>query len=396
MDRPSNARDGAPSRRRILRALSGTGLAYLPFGLASNSHAATEPAADANVLLLGRLLPRSSKPFAPMATQRSDGADAYIAQVNATGGIGGRRIVVKDRDDGYSAEQAAREIQALIATDKVFAVFGAFGTPTLPVVLGAVDKAGVPLVGAASISNEARQPARTWVFPVRVSAAEEAAATVKHQLTLGTRRFVVLSSKEAYGPSGAAAYASALRRADIELHEVAFSATDDAGQVARKVLQARPEVLLISVLPKPFGAVARAFKDAGGAARTFGLSVIRVEDLRAELGPLAAGICLSQPVPAPHNRTSPLASEYRQLLAKHVPGAQPSYHGLESFLEAKVLVEGLRRAGPQPTRQALVRALETMKGQDFGGVQVRYGEGDRTGSTFSELVMLGAGDALVR
>ncbi|MEN9492561.1 MAG: hypothetical protein RJA63_3010 [Pseudomonadota bacterium] len=330
------------------------------------------------------------------AEQRANGADACIAHVNAAGGVGGRRILVKDRDDGYGAEQAAREIQALIEVDQVLAVLGAFGTPTLPKVILAVDKAGVPLVGAASISDEARQPPRTWVFPVRVSAVQEASATVKHQLTIGARRFLVLSSKEAYGPSGAAAYASALRQNGLEVQEVAFAATDDPRQVAGRVLQAQPEVLLISVLPKPFAAVARAYRGAGGAARTFGLSVIRIEDLRTELGPLATGICLSQPVPAPMSRTSPLASEYRQLLAKYIPGAQPSYHGLEGFLEAKVMVEGLRRAGKRPTRQLLARALETLKGQDFGGVHVRYSEGDRTGSTFSELVMLGADGALVR
>jgi hypothetical protein len=65
-------------------------------------------------------------------------------------------------------------------------------------------------------------------------------------------------------------------------------------------------------------------------------------------------------------------------------------HALEGNVEARVLVEGLKRAGPEPTRAKLVFALESMAPHDFGGVLVRYGAGDRTGSTFSDLVMLGA------
>jgi len=364
--------------------------------LAPLTRAAGQAGNDAGAILIGRLLPRTSPAFAGMATQRAEGADAYIAHVNATGGVGGRRIAIRDRDDGYSTEQAAREVQQLIDRDQVFAILGAFGTPTVPAVLKAVEKAGVPLVGAASISNEARRPPRKWVFPVRISAFEEAAATVRHQMTLGARRFLVLSSKEAYGPSGAAAYVNAVRNAGLPVQEVAFAISDDPRHIADQLVQARPEVLLISVLPKPFASVTREYRAAGGAARTFGLSVIRIEDLTTELGPLAAGMALSQPVPAPLSRTKPLANEYRQLLSKYVPRAAPSYHGLEGFLEAKVMVEGLRQAGPRASREQFVQALEALKARDFGGVTVRYGNGDRTGSMFSELIMLGANGAVVR
>jgi ABC-type branched-subunit amino acid transport system substrate-binding protein len=380
----------ARSRRRLLKLVAGgTAASVLPW-------AAAQTALTAESISIGRLLPRSSAAFGEMARQRADGADACIAHVNATGGIGGRRLVINDRDDGYSAAQAAREIDQLIVTDKVFAVLGAFGTPTLPAVIQAVERAGVPLVGAASLSNEARLPPRKWVFPVRVSAATEARATVRHQVTLGARRFVVLSSKEAYGPSGAVAYVNALQQEGLAVQEVSFAASDDPRLVAGRLLEARAEVLLISVVPKMFGPVLRAYRAAGGAARILGLSVIRIEDLRAELGPLAVGIGLSQPVPTPASRTSPLANEYRQLLARYKPGTEPSYHGLEAFLEARVMVEGLRRAGASPTREQLVRALESFKPVDVGGVLVRYAEGDRTGSTFSELVMIGAQGTLIR
>lgn len=349
-----------------------------------------------NAIRIGRVLPYGVPAFASMARQRAQGADACMAHANASGGIAGQRIVVLDRDDGYDAARAARETQSLLAQDGVFALLGAFGTPTVPAVIEVAERMGAPLVGASSIANDARQPPRRWIFPVRVSAVEEAAATVRHQLTLGAQRFLVLTSREAYGPSGSAAYTSALRQAGQKFGELTFEAGDDAKRVAAQLLQARPEVIFISVLPKPFAGVLRAYRNGGGAARIFGLSVIRAEDLRAELGPLAVGIGLSQPVPAPTSSTSVLASEYRAHLARLDPAAQPSFHGLESYLEARVLVEGLRRAGPRATREQLVRALESFRPLDLGGLLVRYGAGDRTGSTFSELVMLGSGRSIVR
>lgn len=378
------------TRRRLLRGVAALGSC----SVAAPELRAADQTSDA--IRIGRVLPHSVPAFAAMAQQRAQGADACVAHINASGGIHGRRIVVLDRDDGYDAVRAARETRSLLTQDHVFALLGAFGTPTVPAVIEVAESVGVPLVGAASIANDARQPPRRWVFPVRVSAALEAAATVRHQTTLGAQRFVLLTSREAYGPSGATAYASALRQAGLTFKELAFGADDDAKQVVAQLLQARPEVIFISVLPRPFASVLRAYRERGGAARIFGLSVIRVEDLRAELGPQASGIGLSQPVPAPNSPTSALAAEYRAHLSRLDPAALPSFHGLEGYLEARVLVEGLRRAGPRATREQLVRALESFRPLELGGLLVRYGPGDRTGSTFSELVMLGSGTSIVR
>lgn len=346
---------------------------------------------------VGRLSPQSSKLFGAMARQHADGADVYIADVNARGGVAGRRIVVTDRDDGYSAERAQSEVTALIESDKVFAVMGAFGTPTLPTVMKATDGAGVPLIGANDVADDARRPARRYVFPVRASVFAEAVASVKHQATIGAKRFVVLSCKESFGPAGAAAYVAALSQAGFAAPEVTFSATsDDPKLVAKRLMDAQPEAILVSALPKAFAAVAREYIGLRGKAVMMGLSAIRIDDLRAELGPLAAGIVLAQSLPSPFSAASVLSNEYRRLMSIYKPSVEVSYFGLEGFLEAKVLVEGLRRAGAKLTRERLVSALEGMADHDLGGLFARYGKGIRTGVTFVELVMLKSDGSILR
>jgi branched-chain amino acid transport system substrate-binding protein len=373
---------------RLTRRAASAAIVSLGFG--ARQAFAEEAGVTSATVTIGRVMPTGSPAFGPMARQHAGGADACIAAVNAQGGLNGRRIVLRDRDDGYDAARAREQTRALIEDDKVFALLGAVGTPTLPPIMEVAERHGVPLVGAASVGNEARLPPRKLVFPVRMSAVGEASAIVRHQATVGSRRFAVLSSKEAYGPAGAEAFGVALRDAGFAGTNVAFGFGDDPRRVARQLFDAAPDVVLISVVPRPFAAVARQFEALGGHPRMFGLSVIRIEDLSAELGGLAEGIALSQVLPSPTSHSSLLAADFRRALAAHAPSALPSYHALEGYLEARVLVEGLRRAGADLTRSRLVSALESMAPHDFGGVPVRYGPADRTGSTFSDLVMLAA------
>jgi len=61
-----------------------------------------------------------------------------------------------------------------------------------------------------------------------------------------------------------------------------------------------------------------------------------------------------------------------------------------------VLVEGLRRAGPAPTRAKLVKALESMDNFDLGGTSVNYSPSNRIGSRFVEVTVIGTSGKLLR
>ncbi|HSW19113.1 MAG TPA: ABC transporter substrate-binding protein [Ramlibacter sp.] len=324
------------------------------------------------------------------------GADACIARINASGGIHGRRIRLLDRDDGYRAEKAAATADELLQQQRVFAMLGAFGTPTLPAIMDRAGAAGAPLVGANSLTNEARQPFKRHVFPVRAASLAEAAHVVRHQRTLAIDHFAVLTSTEAYGPPGAAAYLAALQSAGVRpVAHIAFSAKDDPAAVAQALHAGAPQSLLIAALPKPFAAVLAHYRKLGGAAQGIAFSAMRIEDIASALGPMAAGLGLSQPVPAPTRQGVPLVHDYRSALSAVSSTEAPSYNGLEGYLEARVLAEGLRRTGRTLTRESLVAALESLRHHDFGGVAVHYSPVDRTGSTYMDIVLLGRRGELV-
>jgi branched-chain amino acid transport system substrate-binding protein len=175
-----------------------------------------------------------------------------------------------------------------------------------------------------------------------------------------------------------------------------FGTGEDPLAVARKIQQAQPQALLAAALPKPFAAVLKQYRAIGGTAQAFGFSAMRIDELQAELGEQAAGVVLTQVAPAPTRRLIPIVIDYQDTLQKFAPQLKPSYHGLDAFLEARILVEALRAAGKRPTRSLVVAALEGMKNRDFGGVIVRYGPNDRTGSTYVDLLMLSAANKTVQ
>ena len=105
------------------------------------------------------------------------------------------------------------------------------------------------------------------------------------------------------------------------------------------------------------------------------------------LGENARGVIVTQVTPAPKSLTTQLGQELGKL-AKH-EGMTVSYSAMEGYMAAKVLVEGLRRAGPNLTRERFIQALESIRDYDLGGVVVSFGPKDHTGSEYVETTIIG-------
>lgn len=375
------------SRRSMLMSMAAPALVH--------TQARAESGVGEQEILIGRTTP-ASPPITAMTMQRRMGADACIAAVNAAGGVHGRRIRVIDRDDAYDPVRADANVRELIDSVGVFAMLGAYGTHTLPTIMSRVELAGVPLVGAVTLGRDDRNPSKRFVFPVRVSAQSETAHIVKHQRTLNVQRFAILASTEGYGPQGAVEFAEALKAVGVEPVAVINLGFQDAGEAAaRQLIETDTQAILASTLPPTLLKVLRPYRAEGGIAKALGFSSMRVEDLVSVLGPYCSGVGLSEAVPVPTRTSVTLVKQFQAALRAYARDAAPSYLGLDGYLEARVLVEGLQRAGRGLTRIGLVEALEGLGYHDFGGVNVRYGRGDRTGSTFVELVMLGGNGRIV-
>jgi len=115
------------------------------------------------------------------------------------------------------------------------------------------------------------------------------------------------------------------------------------------------------------------------------LSPVGTEQLTLELGPESRGIGVTQVVPFPWSNVVSVVREYQKLSDKGVY----SYYGMEGYLMAKTMVEGLTRSGRDLTRENLVNSLESLNNADLGGYRINFGPASRLGSHMVELTVIG-------
>lgn len=351
-------------------------------------------------IVVGQVAPLSGV-LATTGQQMVLGGRVYFDWINAQGGIHGEKIRVVVADDGYKVDETLRLTRELVADAQVVALFGFAGTANIAQLLndGVLAQAGIALVAPYTGGEPLRTPFNPWIFHVRAGYADEAEHMVKQLTTQGIRRVAVLYQDDAFGKAGLAGVEAALRRRQLEVATAApyERNTDQVETAVRQVLAAQAQAVIMVAVNKPAAAFVRQYREAGGGGQLFNISVVDPAEL-VKLAGLqhARGLGISQVVPYPYQGTLPAVREFQRLLRQYAPGAEVNYTNFEEFLGAKVLVEALRRAGPKPTRAAVIRALESLTALDLGGVRVGFSRDDRIGSRFVEVTVIGSAGRLLK
>jgi len=324
------------------------------------------------------------------------GASLYFDHVNAQGGVNGRKIVLKTLDDGYEPARAAENTKKLINDDKVFALFGYVGTPTSQASLPIFTEAKVPFVGAFTGAELLRNPLNRYIFNVRASYFDETEAIVQHLTAMSIDRIGVFYQNDAYGQAGLAGVERALKKRNLN---VAAKGTvernsSDVKKAVADMSKAQPQAIVMIGAYKGCAAFVREMKAAGSSPTFWNVSFVGSKALAKELGDEGRGVQISQVVPFPWDSSVPVVKEYRKLIED--AKAEPGFGTLEGFIAAKVMVEGLRRAGKKLDREAFIKAMETLDAYDVGGFRVSYGPENHNGSKFVDLTIISRGEKFVR
>lgn len=343
-------------------------------------------------LLLGQSAPLSG-PSAQLGLEYRQGAEAWFAEINRRGGIHGRPVQLISRDDRYEPALTVRNTQQLIERDRVLALFGYVGTPTTKAVLPDVTARGIPLVAPLTGAQLLRQPQRPSVFNMRASYQAEIDRIVDDLVGAARHRIAVLHQADAFGDDGLAATVKALKRHGLRPVATAPVQRNSTqlSEAARQLIAANPNgVVIIAAYPSS-AAFSRELQQRQHRAQLMNVSFVGTRGLQDSLaGGQANGIGISQVVPFPWNRRVPVVAEYQRLMRELHGHTTYSFTSLEGFLAAKLISEGLRRAGPNPSQAALVRALESIDDLDLGGYRLSLGRNDRQASDFVELSFLGS------
>ncbi|MBL8348502.1 MAG: ABC transporter substrate-binding protein [Rubrivivax sp.] len=317
------------------------------------------------------------------------GMKLYIDQVNAAGGVNGRRIVVKTVDDenrNATAEANARKL----LDEGVFILFGAIeGGPSTAVMKVAAERK-VPFFGPMAGPPALRRPYQEWVFPVRAEHRDEFRALMAWGKSLGLKTVGFFHVDGANGKEHLQNVTLIAKELDMQLVlSVPFKADTsdtDLDTMVRKIREAKPDMLFNHGSAGLYEKLVAKGMKAGATTRFVAVNSGSSQIARG-LGPLAQGMVFAQVVPSPWERKREITREYQEAARKADPKAEFSYGGLEGFLTAKALVMGLRAAGRDLSRASFVKAL---KGStfDLGGVKTQYTSTEHVGSRFVDLSMV--------
>jgi branched-chain amino acid transport system substrate-binding protein len=171
------------------------------------------------------------------------------------------------------------------------------------------------------------------------------------------------------------------------------SGSREVEPAARAIAKAAPRVVIMG-LAHAAPVFVRALRAAGGRCAVFGLSAgLTPANLQA-LDDVSRGLTFSIVVPSPFVTRHEIVRRYRTHMREFGSGDY-SLAGLEGYVNALVLTEGLRRAGRAPSRAAVLAALESIESLDLGGMRVGFGKGQREGSSFVDVAVIGEGGAIL-
>lgn len=336
-----------------------------------------------------------SGPAEELGKEMKAGAEAYFDAINKSGGINGRKIKLVSLDDGYEPDRAKANTQKLINEDKVLALFGYVGTPTSNASLPVFTEAKVPFIGAFTGAQSLREPYNRYIFNVRASYFDETEEIVGHLVQQGIKNIAVFYQNDAYGKAGLAGVEKAMAKRNLKIAAtgtVERNTTDVAKAVQELAKSKTGAVIMISAY-KSCAAFIKAMKFAGGLQQFWNVSFVGSKALANELGDEGRGVQISQVVPFPWSDINPIVRDYQ----KRIGGPEKfSFTSLEGFIAAKVLVEGLKRAGKNPTRESLVDGLSSMGKTDLGGFTVNYTPSNHNGSSFVDLTIISKGGTFKR
>jgi ABC-type branched-subunit amino acid transport system substrate-binding protein len=324
------------------------------------------------------------------------GATLYFNVVNARGGVNGRKIVLKTLDDGYESTRAAENTKKLIQQEKVFALFGYVGTPTSQASLPIFTEAKVPFVGPFTGAELLRTPVNPYIFNVRASYWDETEAIVQHLTAMSVNRIAVFYQNDSYGLAGLTGVERALKKRNLEIvaKGTVERNTVEVKKAIEEINKAKPQAVVMISAYKSCAAFIKDMKKAGANPTFWNVSFVGSKALAKELDKEGRGVQISQVVPFPWDGSVPVVREYQKLMAE--AKAEPGFGTLEGYIAAKVMVEGLRRAGKRLDRESFIRAMETIQDYDVGGFKVSYGPGKRSGSQFVDLTIISKEQKFVR
>ncbi len=330
-----------------------------------------------------------SGPVAAGVKETTDGAMLWIDAVNARGGVNGQKIELISMDDKFEPPLAAANAKVLIEQKNVLALFLNRGTPHTEGIIPLLEANNIALVAPSTGAMVLHQPVKKQIFNVRATYQREAEKAILHLHTIGITRIVVVHADDSFGLDGLEGAKKGLAKAGIDAILVikADRGKPDYTKIIPPIVDKEAQAVLWIASGNAVADGVKALRVAKSAAQVVTLSNNASTGFIKSLGNDSRGVIVTQVLPSEHSVAYGFVKDANEL-AK-AKGQEVSPAVLEGFAAARVLVEALRRAGPNPTRKSVEAALENMHKFDLGGLEIAYSPEHHTGLDFADLSIIG-------
>lgn len=354
-------------RRRFLK--QGLAASLLASG-ATGSRA--EPGVGAQTLTFGTSIPLTG-PLGGAGTELAAGVRAAFAAVNRAGGVHGRELRLEVLDDAYQPQRTVQNIRQLLDSERCLAMVSLLGTPNVAAAAPILEQQGVPVVGMLTGAGALRRPESRHLFHVRASYAQETERVVEMLAGSGLQRLAVVYLDNAFGKDILGNAQRVLEGSRMGLSGSHALAVDGANAeaVADAVIAGRPAAVLLGTTGTASTALIKALRSRQAGLPLAGISVTVIGSELPKLGTALKGMALTQVMPDPEREKLPISRLFQAAMKANNETATGTT-ALEGWLNAQLLVEGLRRAGREPTRERLRNALAGIRRVEVGDMALGY------------------------
>ena len=360
--------------------------------------------AHAQDLLIGQVSSQTSPVTGINAKGLYAGFNVYLEHVNSQGGVNGRKVRLVNKDDGVQTPKML-ELTREFAADKNVVALAAYQNSGGMAALAKENT--VAELGFAMIApfqgDKAIVGAPNW-YPFRSGYPDEVAAMVKEAAFQQKKRVAIVYQSATFGPTIAKlAKELAVKQnvnivLEIMIESVQNDKIDDSVKEAGvAIAKANPDAILLLMGGRAAPATVKTIKESPAQdAQIYAMSILPALEAFKAAGEKARGIVITQAVPYPFSATIPVVSQYQKLMKQYAPNEALSFTSLEGFIAAKITVEAIKRAGPNPTRDKVLKALNNMGQLDLGGIYVDYSPKGRDGWGGVDLTIIGPNGKLLR
>lgn len=315
---------------------------------------------------------------------------SYVDSVNRAGGIDGRPLQLTALDDGFNPQKAADNAREL-AAGKAVALVNCWGSSSCGTMVPVATQAGLPLVGGIAGGGTMRSEPGRYAFNIRASTVAEIDTMVRHMASIGQTSVAVFYQDDGFGKGSHKTALEVLGKRNLKpVLEMAMAPDGSNAAAIAKAMAELPALNSALVLASPPATIALITQARKNGLRTqfYNLAAQANNTVLQGLGEHTGNVVFSTLVPSPWRSAIAVVKDYQQVAEAAEGKPRYSYLGMEVYLNARILVEGLRKAGRNVQRESLVTALETLDAHQYGPMALRFGAKQREGSSYVGLAMI--------